>query len=78
MSFFNLVMIVLLKIYAVSKIFAKLVQKLLEIPFFQNVVCDQGKDRGTQIFSGGDIQQKERVFGLAGRSPPILFLSGTS
>ena len=37
--------------------------------FFQNVVCDQGRDGGTQMFGGGDIQQKGKVqaFELAER-----------
>ena len=40
--------------------------------FYQYVVCDQGRDRGTQFFGGGDIQQRGKVqtFGLAGRPPP--------
>ena len=38
------------------------------------MVSDQGRDRGTQFYGGGDIQQKGKAqtFGLAGR-PPKLF-----
>ena len=35
------------------------------------MLCDQGKDRGTQFFGGGNIQQsKVQTFGLAGRPLP--------
>ena len=44
-------MIVLLKIYA-----TKIYLKAIIDNFF--VVCDKGRDRGTQFFGGGDIQQK--------------------
>ena len=46
--------------------------------FSKYVICDQERDGGTQLFGGGDIQQKGKVqaFGLAGRSrlqfPPLV------
>ena len=46
-SFFKLVMIVLLKIYAAVKIFGKICLKVIrDTFFFQYVVCDQGREGG--------------------------------
>ena len=77
MSFLKLVMIVLLKIYAAGKVFGKICLKtVIDIIFFQYVVCDQGKDRETKFFGVGDIQQKGKfqVFVLAGRPSPNSLL----
>ena len=41
-----------------AKSLVKFVQKQLEIPFFQFVVCDQVKNRKTLFLCSGDIQQK--------------------
>ena len=40
------------------------------------MVCDKGRDRGTQFFGGGDIQQKGKVktFSLAGGDVIMWFL----
>ena len=58
-----------------AKILVKFVWKLLKIPFFQYVVCDQGRDKGTQFFGVGCIQQKGVVqkFWLAGELPQPQF-----
>ena len=58
-----------------AKFRGKFIHELLEIPFFQYVVYDQGRDRGTRLVSGGDIQQKRKVktFGLAGRPSVTQF-----
>ena len=49
MSFFKLVMIVLLKIYTTSKIFGKIFLKAVGDTFFQYVVCDQGREGGLGV-----------------------------
>ena len=77
MSFFKLVMIVLLKIYAAVKIFGKICLKVIRDTFFFNMlsVIRRGKE------DWGDIQQmgKVQTFSLAGGPPPpIPSLSMTS
>ena len=77
MSFFKLVMIVLLKIYGTGKIFGKICLKAIRDTFFSIYGLWAGKGRGT----GGDTQQKGKVqtFSLAGGPPtPIASLSVTS
>ena len=56
MSFFKLVMIVSLKIYATNKIFGKIYLKAIRDTFFffQYVVCNQGREG--ILGGGGDIQ----------------------
>ena len=58
-----------------TEILVRFVEKLLEIPFFQYLVCDQRRDEGTQFFGEKCIQQKREV-----KTPfiPIHSLSGTS
>ena len=78
----KVVMIVLLKIYATDKIFGKSCLKTFrDTVFFQFVVYNPRRDRGTQSFGGGDIQQKGKVqtHGFSGISSTlILSLSWTS
>ena len=44
------------------------------MPFFEYVVCDQGRDKATHFFGGGNIQQKWKIqiFEFAGRPPASL------
>ena len=52
MSFFKSVMIVLLKIYAAGKTYGKICLKAItDKLFFQNVVCDQGRERKLGVIS---------------------------
>ena len=77
MNFFILAMIVLLKIYARSKIFGKICLKAIRDTFFSNMWSVIRGGKGT----GGDIQQTEKVqaFSLTEGPPPlILSLSVTS
>ena len=66
-------MIVQLKMHTTGKSVSKICLRAIRDTYFflQHVVCDQGRDRGTQIFGEGNIQQKGKVqiFGLAGRPP---------
>ena len=71
MSFFKLVMIVLLKIYATSKVFDKICL------ISQYVVCDQERERGLEVIS--NRKGKVQTFGIAvGLPPPIPSFSVTS
>ena len=58
-----------------TEILVRFVKKLLEIPFFQYLVCDQRRDEEAQFFGEKCIQQKGEV-----KTPsiPIHSLSGTS
>ena len=52
MSFFKLVMIVLLKRYAAGKTFGETGLKAIrDTFFFQHVACDQGRDKETHFLS---------------------------
>ena len=72
MSFFKLVMMVLLKIYAAGKIFGKIYLKAIRNTFF--LICGvwSAEGRGT----GSDIQQAGRIqtFSLAAGPPPPISL----
>ena len=63
MSFFKLVMIVSLKIYATNKIFGKIYLKAIRdtLFFFQYVVCNQGREGILGGEGWGDIQQMGKV-----------------
>ena len=84
MSFFKVVMIVLLEIYAIDKIFGKIYLKTIRGIFFSNMWSTiSGGTGGLKILVRGDVQQNGKVqaYGLAGRPPaplPIPCLSGTS
>ena len=65
MSSFKLVIIVWLVI-----IFGIGLKALRDL-FFQYVVCDQGRYKGTQFFGGGDIQQKGKFKLLVLQGDPL-------
>ena len=56
-------MIVYLKIYSAGKVFDKIYVKAIRDILFSNiyVACDQRRDRVTQFFGRGDIQQKGKI-----------------
>ena len=61
-----------------AKSLVKFVQKQLEIPFFQFVVCDQVKNRKTLFLCSGDIQQKAKFKYLGLQGDPIPSFTVTS
>ena len=61
-SFFRLVMIMLLKICAADKIFSKIFLKAIRATFFSNMWCDQGREWGLGVISNRKGKFKLLVF----------------
>ena len=81
MSFFKLVMIALLKIYAASKIFDKIFLKAIIDTFFSNMWSEIRRGTAGLNFLVGVIsnrREKFKLLGLQGNTASILSLRGAS
>ena len=74
MSFFKLVMIVLLKIYAAGKMFGKMYLKAIRNTIFSNMWRDQQREGGLGVIFNRQVEFKLLVF-LGDPLPLFLSLS---